>query len=550
MNFKYAIFDLDGTLLESMKQWRKCEVDVLNEYAGGTFDDEEIKLLSKLPYGKMIERVTGAVAKPFDYEYYTETIHAKMKELYVNGSVTPKPFAKEWLSLLKERGVKIAVATATPKELCVPCLEKYGLYQYFDCIYTTDETRTKIYPDIFDKCVETLGGTKAQAMVFEDAYYSAKTLRDNRYRFTAMYDESQTESDSIFLHSNAEVFAENLGVLIEKEKKQFQLELTADFLLSHNDYLVAIHDNPDGDCFGSALGLCRMMKILGKSADIISVCEIPKRLAFLNDKNDVTVYVGKDGFKNALSQKQRCVISLDVASCQLLGCLEEDICPKLELAVDHHNFNTLPVQNKYVDNTAAAVGEIITYLAEILERKTGRILLTREVSDALFAAITSDTGCFKYSNASSDTHAAAGILIRHGANAAAINTRLFDIKTKKQFDVETLACSTVKYYENGRIAIIYLPQYELDKIGACHADTENLSQLARMIEGVQIGVNMYEKENGQFKFSVRGNTDADVSKLCAKFGGGGHSKAAGCTISGSAEQAESEFVKAAAEYLI
>ena len=67
MNFKYAIFDLDGTLLESMKQWRKCEVDVLNEYAGGTFDDEEIKLLSKLPYGKMIERVTGAVAKPFDY---------------------------------------------------------------------------------------------------------------------------------------------------------------------------------------------------------------------------------------------------------------------------------------------------------------------------------------------------------------------------------------------------------------------------------------------------------------------------------------------------
>ena len=550
MNFKYAIFDLDGTLLESMKQWRKCEVDVLNEYAGGTLDDDEKTILSKLPYGKMIERVTKSVGKPFDYDYYTDTLHARMKKHYVDGSVTPKPFAKEWLSLLKENGVKIAAATATPKELCVPCLEKYGLYGYFDCIYTTAETKPKYYPDIFDRCVEQLGGTKAQTMVFEDAYYSAKTLVANRYRFTAMYDESQTESDSIFLRSTAEEFANNLGVLAEKAKKQSNLDAAADFLLSHDNYLVAIHDNPDGDCFGSALGLCRMMKLLGKSADIISVCEIPKRLSFLNDSGDVTVHVGKDGFNSAIQQKNRCVISIDVASGQLLGSLENDICPLLELAVDHHNFNTLPTENKYVDSTAAAAGEIITYLAEILECKTERILLTKEVSDALFAAVSSDTGCFKYSNADSDTHKAAGILIERGANAADVNTRLFDIKTKKQIAVEALACSTVKYYENNRIALIYIPQSELDKIGADHADTENLSQLARMIEGVQIGINMYEKENGTFKFSVRGNTDADVSKLCAQFGGGGHSKAAGCTICGSAEQTENEFIKAASKYLI
>ncbi len=214
MDFKYAIFDLDGTLLDSMKVWRKNEAQQMNIFAQGTLTDEQLAELEIYGYGEMIKKAEHIVGKSYDRKSYTEALHAKMKNFYVDGSIVPKKAVPDFLRKLKFEGIKIAAATATPKALCIPCLEKYDILQYFDCIFTTFETRSKFYPDIFDKAINALGSTKQNTVVFEDACYSIKTLVQNNYRVYAVSDDSQTDSDLQFIKQHAEKFIEDYASII------------------------------------------------------------------------------------------------------------------------------------------------------------------------------------------------------------------------------------------------------------------------------------------------------------------------------------------------
>ncbi len=217
MDFKYAIFDLDGTLLESMVQWRSCEVAQMEKFLGYELSQQQKNEFKMMTYRNMIETATEMSAKQYDFERNTNELHGEMKKLYVDGSVTLKPYAKEYLEYLKNKGVKICAATATPTDMCVPCLEKYGIYKYFDFIHTTEKTRSKKFPDIFYACLESFGSNanKSNTMVFEDACYSATTLFNNGFTFTALQDDSQTEADLDFLKAHAHKFVFNLSQLME-----------------------------------------------------------------------------------------------------------------------------------------------------------------------------------------------------------------------------------------------------------------------------------------------------------------------------------------------
>ncbi len=217
MDFKYAIFDLDGTLLESMVQWRFCEVNQMEKFLGYKLDEATKQELKMMTYREMIEAVSKMSGKEYDFESNTEELHSEMKKLYVDGSVTLKPYAKEYLEHLKSKGVKICAATATPTDMCVPCLEKYDIYKYFDFIHTTAKTRSKKFPDIFYACLESFGegADKSNTMVFEDACYSATTLYNNGFTFTALQDDSQTQSDLEFLKAHSYKFVDNLSQLMD-----------------------------------------------------------------------------------------------------------------------------------------------------------------------------------------------------------------------------------------------------------------------------------------------------------------------------------------------
>ncbi len=326
------------------------------------------------------------------------------------------------------------------------------------------------------------------------------------------------------------------------------LDNAAKFLIQNNNYLVFIHDNADGDCFGSALALCRVLKLIGKKAAILSPSPIPKRLAFFNQQNDVEVFVGVDGYESA-KEKYSTPISVDIASDKLMGKVSEAVNGKIQLAIDHHSVNTLTAEKMYVDSESPAAGQIIFELVDALSGACKKPLLTKDVADALYGAIASDTGCFKYSSVEPNTHIACAVLIQAGADFANINYRLFDVKTQKQIKVETLAYKHLELHHQNRLAFIYIPQQELDAIDAVHEDTENVCQIARTVDGVQVGVYMYEKAPGTFKFSVRSNNNCDMAALCAHFGGGGHMKAAGCTIDANDTDAIKLFVEKAKEYL-
>lgn len=323
----------------------------------------------------------------------------------------------------------------------------------------------------------------------------------------------------------------------------------ASFLLENDNYAIGIHANPDGDCFGSACGLASALKKIGKKSIIVSPMEIPKRLQFINYEN-IPVCQSKEEFEK-LPKDGYTFITVDVASTHLLDYLGDFYSANNAFAIDHHESNNLTAKRKYVDSKASAAGEIVYSIITKLEKLTDKVIFDSNIASSVFAAISSDTGCFKYSNVTPKTFNAASNLLKKGARSADVNYRLFDLKSYIQLEVEKLSYSKLEFFYNNALSFIYLSDEDLQSIGAKPSDTENVSQLGRSIEGVQISAYMRKKQEGLYKVSVRSNNDADMSQLCASFGiGGGHKKAAGCSIyADDAETAKNIFIEKAKDYL-
>lgn len=321
------------------------------------------------------------------------------------------------------------------------------------------------------------------------------------------------------------------------------------FLLENDNFVIGIHANPDGDCFGSACGLAGALKKLGKNVLILSPSPIPKRLEFLN-YSDIDVLQCREGY-DKIKDEKRTYITVDVASDHLLGELSDMFIANNKYAIDHHEKNTITADKVYLESTASAAGEIVYKIICELEEWTNEVIFDEKIASSVFGAISSDTGCFKYSNVTPETHMTAAKLIEKGAYSENINYRLFDLKSPRQIACEGYAYGNIEMFNDGKISFIYISDDLLSKIGATHADTETVSQIGRGIEGVQIAAFMRDKGDGAFKISVRSNNNADVSQLCASFGiGGGHKKAAGCTIfAESPDKAKEMFLEKAKDYI-
>lgn len=321
------------------------------------------------------------------------------------------------------------------------------------------------------------------------------------------------------------------------------------FLLENDNFAIGIHANPDGDCFGSGCGLAGALKKLGKNVLILSPNPVPKRLQFLN-YSEIQVLECREGYDKIKDEKHS-YITVDVASDHLLGELEDVFKANNKYAIDHHEKNTITSQKLYLDSIASAAGEIVYEIICELEEWTNETIWDEKIAGSVFGAISSDTGCFKYGNTTPETHRIAASLLEKNADARDINYRLFDLKSPKQIACEGFAYGNIELFENGKISFIYISDDILSKIGATHSDTETISQIGRGIEGVQIAAFMRDKAKGEFKISVRCNIDTDLSVLCASFGiGGGHKKAAGCTVfTDSPQKAKEMFLEKAKDYI-
>ena len=307
--------------------------------------------------------------------------------------------------------------------------------------------------------------------------------------------------------------------------KAFSFEELCEKLCEDRKTLIIYHSRPDADAIGSAFALRELLTMMGIQTICACEDEVPERLLFLTEDVQGGVVL-EDGF---LLGHER-VISIDAASPQQLGSLFEKLHKDIDIMIDHHREGRLYADN-YVRPDASATAEIIFDVANYLVEH-GRIpYIPQRVYTCIYAALSSDTGCFKYSNVTPRTHIIASELVATGIDTAEINRKLFDFKSLKQIKAEGEAAKRLAVYEQGRVASVTFPYASKFSLGLKEEHLETIIEIPRSLSGVEVAFAVKQPdEKNTFRVSMRSNGEFDVSKVCALFGGGGHSKAAGCTI--------------------
>ncbi len=290
----------------------------------------------------------------------------------------------------------------------------------------------------------------------------------------------------------------------------------SNILKNKNFFYILTHMYPDGDALGSAFALCRILQKLGKFAKVMYSNPIPEKFEYL------TKLVTHQDFEPEY------IISVDLAD---TGLLEPDLkkySDKIDLCIDHHISNKNYSKIKFVDSKAAANCEIIYHLLKEMD-----VTPDSETASALYTGIATDTGCFEYSNTTADSHFIVSKLIELGAESNKINEKLFILKSKKKLSVEKLLYENLEYFFEGKCAITHITLSEMDKLKVNDNEIDGIASLPIKIEGVQIGITLREKTDNCYKVSVRTSSDINANDFCAYFGGGGHAKAGGFSISGN-----------------
>ena len=293
----------------------------------------------------------------------------------------------------------------------------------------------------------------------------------------------------------------------------------AAWLRQHDRYLILTHKRPDGDTIGCAAALCAGLRRLGKTAHICSGT---------GETHLFTPYL--EGYLAPEGYEPETVVSTDIAARSLFtGEGERWLERGIDLAIDHHPSQEFFARETCLDAGRAACGELIY---DIL-RELGEI--TPEMAVPLYVAVSTDTGCFQYGNTTAGTHRLAAALMETGMDVFALNKRHFRTKSWARLQVERLIVERMHRYEGGRIAVARISRSLLDEAGAAEED---------QIEGVESSVTIREQEDGTCKLSVRTSGGLNATKVCALLGGGGHAAAAGCTVSGTLEEAERAILDA------
>ncbi|NLT58242.1 MAG: bifunctional oligoribonuclease/PAP phosphatase NrnA [Clostridiales bacterium] len=301
----------------------------------------------------------------------------------------------------------------------------------------------------------------------------------------------------------------------------------ADYLCRHDDFLILCHQKPDGDTIGSAYALREALLQMGKRAQVACSDPFTPRYSFITG--------GEHEPRRNFTPKG--YITVDVADTSLLGDKLEHLAANIDLAIDHHpsftNFGRLNACYPH----AAAAGEIVCHLIRALP-----VRFTESIGIALYTAIATDTGCFRYANTSPSALRMAADLQAAGVDIYALNYRLFMLRSKTRMQLEARIVETAHFYHDNRIAVAVVPLSIHDELRVTEDDLDDLGTLMRCIEGVEVGVLLRETPSGSYRVSLRSSDKVNSSEIARTFGGGGHRRAAGCLMYGPAEAAEARLV--------
>lgn len=292
--------------------------------------------------------------------------------------------------------------------------------------------------------------------------------------------------------------------------------------------LLLAHQYPDGDTLGSNFALCQALQTLGKTVRVLCGDPVPERYDYL------CANIPQPDFEPEF------ICAVDVADAKLLGpAVQTAYGDRVDLCIDHHSTNAGYAKYSCVDATCAAAAMIVYRLIGLLG-----VPLTMEIAQCLYTGIATDTGCFKYSNASALCHRMAADCIDTGINYDMINRVNFDMKSRERIELERMALQRMRFYHDGRVAVMVIDNDMVKQSGAKENDMEGLPPIPRQITGVWVGITLRQKADGNYKISVRTGTHADAAAICALLGGGGHTRAAGCAVDGTVEEASTAILQA------
>ena len=307
---------------------------------------------------------------------------------------------------------------------------------------------------------------------------------------------------------------------------EVSVQKCCEILRGMDDIVILSHRNPDGDTLGSAFALHYILNQLGKRSRVECHDGFPKQYSYL-----LAGYEEKDF-------EPKNIVAVDIADEQLFGEKLEKYRGKVDLCIDHHGSNKHYAKNWLVRDTAAACCEVIEDICYGFEE----VELTKIIADCIYTGVSTDTGCFRYSNTTGHTHAVAGRMFKAGCDFVMINRAMFEVKSFSRIAIEREVLNTLELYFDNRCAVVCITKDMLSRTGAEESELEGVAAMPREVEGVLVGITLRQRDNG-FKISVRSGEEVDASVLCGNFGGGGHKCAAGCFIEGDLETAKKAMLE-------
>lgn len=300
--------------------------------------------------------------------------------------------------------------------------------------------------------------------------------------------------------------------------KNNTLKEIAKVLLDAQSVLIYPHISADGDAVGSAAAICRTLRNLGKTAYILIEDEIPDNLKFL-DKDYAT-------FDGSIIQDPDVSLCVDCGDFGRLPKREQTFRKgKVTVLIDHHGTTENFCDYNYVDPSAAATGELIYALI-----KEMGVVPDVETGESIFCAITTDTGNFQYSNTTKNSHLIMAELFDLGVDTNKVSVEIYENERPEKLMITTRALSTMEIFGGGKGAIAYLTLKDMEETGARPFETDTVIGTLRSLAGVEYAAFVKEKEPGVIRVSLRAKRKGNVAKIAADLGGGGHVKAAGCTL--------------------
>lgn len=309
----------------------------------------------------------------------------------------------------------------------------------------------------------------------------------------------------------------------------------ARWLLERDNFLILTHIRPDGDTLGCAAALCAALRKKGKT--VWAARNLGVTATYLGD---IQPYFAPEDYV------PEHIVAVDIATENLFPPEFAGYKGKAELCIDHHPSNERYAPNLCLDASAAACGEVIYRIC-----REGLEVMDGEIAKALYLAISTDCGCFVYSNTTPTTHRIAAELMEYGDFFKEINQRCFQTKSRKRLELESRLLQSAHYYEEGKVVIGATSLRDIEEVGASEADSEELSSLLRQVEGVKAAATLRELADGSWKLSLRTDPDyLNATDTCALLGGGGHAAASGARQSGvNREEMERRVLEAVRKVL-